>query len=198
MDSRKVIELTGTLLGWTTLGIQFYLMQNNSETDLLETTIRFFSYFTIVSNLMVVLCFTSLYFNILSLFSSFKTLTAVVVYISIVALVYNTVLRYLWKPKGIQQVVDELLHVIIPIVFLYYWFKNKNTEKLHYKFTLHILIIPLVYLIYVLIRGNYSNFYPYPFIDVSAIGLTQALTNAVLVMIAFITVALLFIRSSRS
>ncbi|MFZ5976285.1 MULTISPECIES: Pr6Pr family membrane protein [unclassified Hydrotalea] len=32
------------------------------------------------------------------------------------------------------------------------------------------LIYPLLYLVYILIRGSFSGFYPYPFVNVLQIG----------------------------
>ena len=197
MNQRRVIEIAGVTLGWTSLLVQFYIMQENSLTDSFETTIRFFSFFTILSNLAVVLCFSSLFFNVLPFFKSFKIMTAIAVYISIVAIVYNTVLRFLWEPKGLQKIVDEFLHVIIPILFVYYWFKSDLNEKLNYKLLWKILIFPAIYLIFVLIRGNFSAYYPYPFINVSTIGYSQTIVNAILVVVAFIIVSLAYIRISR-
>lgn len=197
MSNRKILELVGAIVGWTTLLVQFYLMQENRITDILETTIRYFSFFTILSNLLVTISFTTLFFSNLKLFRQFKTLTAFAVYISIVAIVYNIVLQFLWEPVGLQKLVDELLHVVIPIVFVYYWFKHVQAVKLNYSFIWKILVYPLIYLILVLVRGNFSGFYPYPFVDVSAIGFNQAFINSLIVLIAFVFVSALFIRVSR-
>jgi len=45
-------------------------------------------------------------------------ITAITVYITIVGLVYNVILRFLWKPEGLQFIVDELLHTVIPLLLL--------------------------------------------------------------------------------
>jgi hypothetical protein len=44
-----------------------------------------------------------------------------------------------------------------------------------------------------MIRGSFSNFYPYFFIDVSKLGYTKAFTNAVYVTVAFFAVSLVLI-----
>ena len=83
---------------------------------------KFFSYFTILTNLLVAICFTYLYFNkkskIKTWFSSPKTLTAINVYILVVGLVYNLVLRPLREAKGLEILADELLHAIVPLLFM--------------------------------------------------------------------------------
>lgn len=197
MNNRKIVELFGALVGWTTLLVQFYLMQKNSVTNPFETTVRFFSFFTILSNILVSVSFTSLYFNKLSEIFQMKTLTAIAIYISIVAIVYNVVLRFLWEPTGLQKLIDELLHVVIPIIFVYYWFKHGPTEKINYIFIWKILLFPLIYLLFVLVRGNYSGFYPYPFVDVSTIGMSQSIVNSIVILVAFVVSSAFFIRVSR-
>lgn len=126
-----------------------------------------------------------------------KTLTAIAVYISIVAIVYNVVLRFLWEPTGLQKIIDELLHVVIPIIFVYYWYRYVPAEKINYLFIRKILLFPLIYLIFVLVRGRYSGFYPYPFVDVSTIGMSQTIVNSIVILAAFVVIAFVFIRVSR-
>lgn len=50
------------------------------------------------------------------------TITAITVFILIVGSVYQIVLRSIWEPTGLQFIVDELLHTVIPLYMLGYWF----------------------------------------------------------------------------
>lgn len=80
--------------------LSYYFKQNAS---VVETIIRFFSFFTILTNLLVALCFTFLLTKSSSALRSFfyrkSTLTAVTVYILIVGLVYNLILRFYGNHK---------------------------------------------------------------------------------------------------
>ena len=40
------------------------------------------------------------------------------------------------------------------------------------------MVPPLLYVVYVLVRGHLTGLYPYPFIDVGALGLKYVLLNA--------------------
>jgi hypothetical protein len=40
------------------------------------------------------------------------------------------------------------------------------------------LIFPILYFLYILLRGAISNAYPYPFLDVGKLGYDQAIVNA--------------------
>ena len=85
---------------------------------------------------------------------------------------YNLVLRFLWDPQGWQLVADELLHTVIPLLFLLYWFLFVKRRNLYWKDAFLWLIYPFVYLLYVFFRGAITGLYPYPFIDVPALDIT--------------------------
>lgn len=197
--STKVIQVllaTGALLGWFALVGQFYLILENRVASVPETILRYFSFFTILTNILVAFCFTALLIKPKSsegrLFSP-KTLTAITVYITIVGIVYNTILRFIWEPTGMQRVVDELLHSVIPILFFLYWLLFVQKEGLKWKNVLFWLLYPLVYIVFILFRGVLSGFYPYPFIDVSTIGYIQVLLNSIGLCVAFLLVSLILV-----
>ena len=110
----KLLLIIISLFGWFALIGQFYLIIINRVTSVPETIIRYFSFFTILTNLIVAICCSALLSKSNSGMKNFffrqNTLTAIAVYITIVGLVYNFILRFLWKPQGLQWVVDELLH----------------------------------------------------------------------------------------
>lgn len=58
--------------------------------------------------------------------------------------------------------------------------------------------VPLVYFVYALARAALDGFYPYPFIDVSQLGWSRVLVNAVGMLSAFLIVGLLFVAIGRA
>src|SRR6516164_4465403 len=94
----------GMAISWLTVAAQFYLILANRTASIPETIARFFSYFTILTNILVAVSFTLLFQRPRSrpwaFFLRPGTLTAFAVYISIVSIVYNLVLRRLWNPQG--------------------------------------------------------------------------------------------------
>ncbi|MBC9912733.1 Pr6Pr family membrane protein [Chitinophaga varians] len=187
-----------SLLGWFALTAQYYLMIQNGTLPTGELTIRFFSYFTILTNLLVALCNTVLWLNPGSRFFSRAGIqTALTVYILVVGIIYNAVLRWLWQPQGLQWLVDELLHSVIPVLSLLYWGLYTARRRLEWKQCWPWLLYPLFYFAYILVRGTFSGFYPYPFVEVDRIGITQALINALGIAAIFLLLSLLFISISR-
>jgi hypothetical protein len=121
------------------------------------------------------------------------TVTAITVYITVVGLVYNFILRALWTPEGMQRLVDELLHTFIPILFILYWFLSKSTSGLKWKNAFPWLAYPLVYLVFVLLRGSVSGYYPYPFLDVTSLGYNQVVLNCFYLFVVFLLISIVFI-----
>jgi hypothetical protein len=182
---------------WFALIAQFILMMQNRVEPVFETVVRYFSFFTILSNLIVAIYFTRLLFrqnnHTTVTPKRNENLTAITVYILVVGLVYQVVLRSLWHPQGLQMWVDELLHTLIPAAVLIFWLLYQNADLLKYKSILSWLSYPLVYLVFILIRGRVSGYYPYPFIDVNQLGIQKVMINSVFLLLFFVFISAILI-----
>ena len=171
---------------WITVVAQLILIIENRVTSIPETLIRFFSFFTILTNTLVALYFTTHVLNVsrkpFHLLRKDSSITAITVFILVVGLVYQLILRPIWEPTGVQLVVDELLHTIIPLYFFIYWFISLKNTELKIRPVLSWLIYPGVYIVFILIRGHYSGYYPYPFLNVDKIGFTDVFRNSVAIL----------------
>lgn len=185
------------IAGWFAIIFQFYLAILNRKLSLPGTIVQFFSYFTILTNLIVAICTTYIAFKLNSTWGRFFSkpgiLTAITLYIVVVGLVYNFILRFLWAPQGLQKVVDELLHTLIPLLFLLYWSLFVPKEGLQWKQVFRWLLFPFIYSIYILGRGTFTGLYPYPFMDVVQLGYKSVLINCAYLVIVFLFGALLFV-----
>jgi hypothetical protein len=154
-------------------------------------TIRFFSYFTIVANLLVALvCTFSLVRStgrLQTFFSSARVRGAAALYIGVTGSIYFAVLSALWTPTGFQWLADVSLHYAVPLMYLALWIGFEPRRTLAWSDLVRWLIFPLVYLVWTLARGAWLHEYPYPFIDVDAIGMPRVLQNA-LAVTAFLVV----------
>jgi len=175
---------------------QGYLLLANRTAPLGETLIRFFSYFTILTNTLA-----AVYFTVRATGNKWLrspgALTAIAVYIFIVGAVYQVLLRHIWAPQGLQKVVDDLLHTVNPLLVFFYWFRYEEKSEVKYTQIGKWLLYPLVYLAYILVRGQESGFYPYPFVDVTTIGWQQTLLNALGLLLCFLAVSAILIFAGR-
>src|SRR5690606_6336676 len=107
------------LIALFAIAMQFILSWFTLEISGAEYIVRFFSYFTILSNVLVMLCCCCIVFSFKSRLGRWITkpasMTAITLYILVVGIIYNGILRFLLDLHGMMQVVDELLHVVIPL-----------------------------------------------------------------------------------
>ncbi len=193
MKTRRNFLFSIFILECFTLATQFYLSNNNTTVSITESIIRYFSYFTILTNILVAFCTGFLLLKPSSFFSKQSTQTAIAIYIFIVGLIYNVILRFTWHPQGLSKIIDELLHVVNPVLYIIYWVLFSNKQKLKWKNIFSWLIYPLVYIIYVLIRGESSGFYPYPFLEVNRLGFNKVLVNCASITTLFILTSIIFL-----
>lgn len=181
-------------LAWFSVIFQFYLAK--------ESYYNVISYFTILCNLSIALnvTFSTFFPNTkLGFFcSNISVQTAIALYIFIVGLVYNTVLRGIWTPTGWQLIVDNLLHVILPVLFTLYWFFFAEKAKLNWKDGIYWIFFPLFYLVYSLIRGALVNWYPYPFLNAAKLGYEKVVLNiGTMLVIFFVAGAILIVVNNK-
>lgn len=198
LQRKQWFALCMALISTFAVVAQLYLMLLHRVDSIPETLLRFFSFFTILTNCLVAVMFISLWmFPKQQFFQSVKTQTAITLYILIVGLVYNSVLRFIWKPDGLQKIVDELLHTVIPIVTFVFWWLFTHSKTLQYKQIVQWMLYPFIYLIAVLARGHISGFYPYPFVDVTQLGYPKVLVNSSVVVLVFVGIAVLLVKLSK-
>lgn len=180
-----------------TISIPAYLKEGRSFAG---TLVQLFSYFTILSNLLAVICLTTL-FKVNSRFGKYffqpRVFSAIVLYITIVGLVYNLVLRSLWHPEGLFKLADELLHSVNPVLFVVYWLVYAPKANLKWMEALNWLWFPLGYSVYIFIRGSISHLYPYPFLNIDTLGLSRVAVNSLLMLVAFLLIGFLFVWVNR-
>jgi hypothetical protein len=201
ISTRKIFEATTALTAWLTIAFQFLLSKQMRQLPLAEFTKQFFSYFTILTCLIIAFCFTWLWLKPKSRIGRFfgrpHVLTAIAAYIFIVGIVYNIALRSLWHPKEYQILVDELLHVIIPLLYLLYWLFFVEKNDLRWTNTFAWLLYPLVYVLFIFMRGGITGFYPYPFLNVGQLGYPKVILNSLGLGLVILVVSLLLVSAGK-
>ncbi len=123
--------------------------------------------------------------------------TAVAANIALVCIAYNLLLRNLWNPQGVQLVADVLLHNVIPVAYVGYWWLRVPCDSLKWRDVFPVTIYPVVYFFYEFVRGAYSGFFPYPFLNVEQLGYARVLANAIAILVGLIVIALVLIAIKR-
>ncbi|MCY1262999.1 hypothetical protein PSJE_14890 [Pseudomonas jessenii] len=201
---RRRFVVVAAMLGWAGLSIQMYLIFHSRWTlgaSLIGGLVSFFSYFTVLSNTLVATVLTCAVTSRESAarrwFLQPWVSSGIAVSIAVVSLAYNLLLRHLWHPEGWQWLADELLHDVMPLLFLVYWWSCVPKGRLRVGHIGLWVIYPLVYFAYSLLRGHLLAVYPYPFIDVEKLGYPQVFINAGGLLAGFVVIALLVIGLDR-
>jgi len=201
---RRRLITSAAVLGWAGLGIQLYLIffaRLSVGASLLGGLVSFFSYFTVITNTLVAVVLTCAVTDRESAarrwFLQPWVSSGIAVSIAVVGLAYSILLRHLWHPQGWQFIADELLHDVMPLLFLAYWWLCVPKGTLRLKHLPLWLIYPLVYFAYALLRGHLLGAYAYPFIDVALLGYPQVFVNAGGILLGFVLIALLLIGIDR-
>jgi hypothetical protein len=174
------------ILAWAGLGLQCYLTVGG-RANAWQGLVFFLSFFTVLTNLIVAFVTTAraLRPNAGRRLASSNVAAATLSYIVIVGVVYSLVLRELWQPRGWQAVADRLLHDLVPVAYLLYWIVCVEKRTLRWRAIPGWLTYPILYLAYSLVRGAFGAGYPYPFIDVDALGYGTVAMNAAGLVLAF-------------
>lgn len=175
--------LTGAA-AWVALVLQYGLMIS-SRTDGIGpglATLRFFSFFTILSNLLVALvcsfCLVPRPGRVGAFLTTPRARAAVALYIAVTGAIYVALLQGRWRPQGAQLVADLLLHDVVPLAYVGLWLAYAPHGRLLWSDALRFMVFPLGYLSWTVVRGGLFGEYPYPFVDVLTIGWAAAARNA--------------------
>ncbi|MCW3120503.1 MAG: hypothetical protein JWM28_4585 [Chitinophagaceae bacterium] len=192
------------ITAWLGLALQLYILIDNTPGNgmtPLQAVGRFLLFFTVLSNLLVAISLSMVIILPGSgagrFFAKGSSVTAVAFYIFIVGVVYNTILRNLWKPEGLQRIADEILHVLVPFLYIIYWLFFAPKGSLKWKHPFQWLAFPAAYLIYAMIRGAAEGVYAYPFINVTELGYGKVFINCAGLLIVFIIIGFLFVAIDR-
>lgn len=167
--------------------------------------IQAFRYFTNQSNLLFLIVFLVLYFK-RDDHKHFKILAFItLISLTITGVVFHLLLTdSVGSNSGVIESIYDLnnfhnlvTHTINPLYYFIYYFifiiHNIKIKEFYIG-----LIHPIIYFTVVLLLGPITNFYPYPFLDVSQNGIGEVLKMTLLIMLPLITLFVLLITSLKA
>lgn len=157
----------------------------------------FFSFFTILTNIAVLLVYLEQLTGAPAFFGSAAARAGVLVAICAVALVYALVLASLWEPAGLLLVADTLLHYVCPAVFVAWWIFLGRDGTLAVSDSPLWLLYPLIYLCWAMLQGAFTGEYPYPFLDLGVKSLSQVAVASVTMLGLFVLICIAVLAADR-
>jgi len=146
---------------------------------------NFFSYFTILANIIAVVVFLASafatyagkkspwidFFRGASTF--FMVVTGIVFAVLLAGIENATLTAVPWD--------NTVLHYLIPIAVAIDWLMDPPARRISFRQGLAWLIFPILYLVYSLFRGPIAQWYPYPFLNPANGGYIQVLITSLII-----------------
>ena len=163
--------------------------------------LNFFSYFTNLSNLFAaVVLIVSAFFMLKQREPSAADdlmRGAAVLNMTVVGIVFAVLLRDV-DLGHLLPWVNTLLHYVMPVIVLLDWLYTPPGTAIGAKQMLQWQIFPLLYLVYIMVRGALVGWYPYPFLDPAKVNGYGNVTLYILGIVAtFLLVSLLLLAAAR-
>lgn len=134
-------------------------------------------YFTILTNGLVAVVFCGIALGIVRLGGA-RLVAGTGLAVALVGVVFALLLHDLQRPEGGEAVADRLLHAVTPVAVPLWWLAFVPKGLLGRRDPLLWSAYPLLYCAYALARGGGDGIYPYPFLDVDALGPVRVALNA--------------------
>ncbi|MEU4742461.1 Pr6Pr family membrane protein [Actinosynnema sp. NPDC023658] len=147
--------------------------------------VRLFSYFTIQSNLFVLVVAVTLALRPARDGRGWRVARLdALLGITITGVVYAILLAPLVHPVGVAWWVNLGFHRLAPLLAVLGWLLFGPRPRLDRATVARALLIwPVLWIAYTFVHGALTDWYPYPFLDAAELGFGAALRNAVLVLV---------------
>jgi hypothetical protein len=186
----RVTRVVTAVLVVVALGWQFRWSTDNSPAF---TAGNFFSYFTVQSNILLVVTFVALAARpALADDVAFLTLRGIAtIGITVTGLVYAVLLAPTSADVDLTlRWVDFTVHTLAPIVGVADWLIDRPRARPGLPTVLTWLAFPVLWLVYTLIRGAVTDWYPYPFLDPDLESTASIVVTCLGITAVFVVIAL--------
>lgn len=186
---KSIATWIGLVIGLGALILQFVLaipLRMGNGDNLIGALIYFFTFFTILTNIMLVLIYASDLWprEGLRWWRSPVTRGMMTAAMILVCLFYHFFLASTWNPQGWAKVADISLHYVTPIFYVAWWVLFAWHGKLKFGDIPVMLIPPAVWLVWAMLRGAVISEYPYPILEAHKLGYGPVTINILIVLAA--------------
>jgi hypothetical protein len=189
MDRRAALGVFRAIVAVIVLVAIAYQVKVIADSGLFRP-LRFFAFFTILSNLFGAVVWLWLAAHWRStrtrtddLLRGAATLYLVVTFVVVVVLLSGAELSLS------DKLVDFVVHKLFPVLIVIDWIVDPPETDLRMTDVGLWLIFPIVWLAFTLVRGALDNWYPYPFLDPANGGYWSVTYHIVAIVAGFLAIA---------
>jgi len=184
MNLKLALTWLGLVVGVVALVLQFAIAMPAylaGGRDIPGALGQFFSFYTILTNIVLVLIYLAEISSArwLDFFRSLDTRGAMVASMVLVMTFVHFYLRGLVPLTGLFLLCDRLLHYVTPILYVLWWLIAVRHGPLLMRKLPWMLLPTFVYFLLVMARGAWVGEYPYPVLNAYRLGYGHVLLNAV-------------------
>jgi hypothetical protein len=179
--------------------LSFQIVEKALNNDLVP--IEYFSFFTVETSIIAIVLL--LVGGVLALGVVFDPIgyttlrMCLLAYEVVTSVVYNVMLRGLPDEGFVASAwPGEIMHVWIPIFLVLDWLFSPGRPALGWTGLRIVVIFPIAWLAYTMVRGAVTGWYPYPFLEPST-GVVSVLAYVLGITVFVLTLASLAIAYSR-
>lgn len=170
-------------IGLLALGTQIMLNLGRDGLGLGPTLWGLAGFFTILTNALM--AGTMLTIAATGQRRSFGWMSMLTMSMIVVALVYHIMLAHLYNFTGLNWWTDQAFHTLLPALMVWFWLMESTRNNPRGGQPVWWLIWPAGYAVYALMRGALTGWYPYPFLDVGALGAGPVALHVAGLVVAF-------------
>jgi hypothetical protein len=184
------------VIGWISLALEMQRSIAGSLDrghSLGEAIFLFLRFFTIETNIGIACLMTVTAARLFArrAMPSTRVFNAGVIYIIVVCVTYELMLRTQWTPTSMQFFTDFALHDLIAALTLAFWIAYAPHIGARWTDALIIGIYPTAYLAMTLIAGALGETYPYNFFDAGKLGYGRVIVIGLIFLANFMCLSLL-------
>jgi hypothetical protein len=185
----KALVWLGLIVGVGGLVVQFVLSMQAylaAGRDIPGALGAFFIYYTILTNIVLVLVYVSelAAWRWLEVFRKLDVTGMMVANMLLVMTFVHFFLRGLTQLSGLFVVCDIVLHYVTPAIYIVWWLVGVRHGPLVVRRVPIMLLPTFIYFLVAMARGAWTHEYPYPILNVVKLGYGHVLLNAVAMTLA--------------
>ncbi|WP_062351541.1 Pr6Pr family membrane protein [Pseudoxanthomonas mexicana] len=155
--------------------------------------LRFFSYFTVQSNLLVLAAAISLVMRPDRDGALWRVLRLdALLGIAVTGVVFATLLSGLVQPSGIGIWINAGFHQFSPVWALAGWLLLGPRPRIDARTIRWAFVWPVAWLVYTMVHGALTGWYPYPFLNADTLGYGRVGLTIVVILVASLVTAFVF------
>lgn len=199
---KRALTVLGLVIGIAVLGFELWLQVGRrvSEGGLLNAGLRYVTFFTNLSNLLVVLVYAA---ELAPRERRPELLVAPVTRATALAMILLTMTIYYFilskteNPQGLAKASSVAAHYIAPALYLLWWWLYARRGVLEPRHVPAMLVVPVNYMAVVLVLGHITGRYPYSMLNADRLSAGAVALHGIGLLVALVLLCLAIIGLDR-